>query len=102
MRTTLFAVALLCASTSAGMAQTADPNGSTPAVTTPEAKNATALVEGSNSFTEEQAKQRAVDAGYSDVSALTLDDKGIWRGTAKKSNASVTIGIDYQGNVVSQ
>lgn len=59
-----------------------------------------APLEGANSFTEEQAKDRAVSWSYSDISALTKDDKGIWRGTAKQGDAAVNIAIDYKGNVV--
>jgi putative membrane protein len=57
-------------------------------------------VPGANSFTEAQAKSAIEKAGYTDVSALTKDDKGIWRGTANKSGKSVPIALDYQGNVV--
>lgn len=56
--------------------------------------------EGANSFTEEQARDRAVAWDFTDVSALTKDDKGIWRGTAKQGANSVSIAIDYKGNVV--
>lgn len=59
-----------------------------------------APLEGANSFTEGQARDRAVAAGLTDVSALTQDDKGIWRGTAKRQGASVKVAIDYKGNVV--
>ena len=57
---------------------------------------------GANSFTEQQAKDRAVKAGFKDVSALTKDDKGIWRGTATASDgtANKNVAIDYKGNVV--
>ena len=40
-------------------------------------------------------------AGFSDVSGLTKDDKGIWRGTATKDGKSVKVALDYKGNVVS-
>lgn len=60
-----------------------------------------APLEGANSFTEGQAKDWVLAAGYSDVSALTKDDKGIWRGTASKDGKSVNVAVDYKGNVVS-
>lgn len=69
------------------------------------ATNATdtaAPVAGANSFTEDQAKGRIQDAGYSEVSGLTKDDKGIWRGQAKKDGKSMPVALDYQGNVTSQ
>lgn len=102
MKLTLIAVALVSAFSLHAVAQTADPDGETPAIVTPDSNNATAPVEGENSFTEAQAKDRIADAGYTDVSMLKLDDKGVWRGTAMKDGRSIPVGLDYQGNVVSQ
>ena len=102
MKKTIIAVALFSAFSMHAFAQTADPNGETPAVATSDLKNATAPVEGENSFTESQAKDRIAEAGYTDVGALKLDDKGVWRGTAMKGGKSVQVGLDYQGNVVPQ
>ncbi len=56
--------------------------------------------EGANSFTEGQAQDRAVAWGVTDVSALTKDDQGIWRGTGMVDGANVAVAIDYKGNVV--
>jgi len=61
-----------------------------------------APLEGANSFTEGQAKDRAEAAGFTDVSDLQKDDKGIWRGTAKRGASQVKIAIDFKGNVVAQ
>ena len=61
-----------------------------------------APLEGANSFTEGQAQDRILAAGYSDVSGLTKDDKGIWRGTASKDSKSAKVAVDFKGNVVSQ
>lgn len=61
-----------------------------------------APLEGANSFTEGQAQDRVLAAGYSDVSAMTKDEKGIWRGTAKKDSKSVKVAVDYKGNVVGE
>lgn len=60
-----------------------------------------APLEGANSFTEDQAKDRAISRGFSDIGELTKDDKGIWRGTAMHAGATVSVAIDYKGNVVS-
>jgi len=100
-KTILIATALFSAVSLQAFAQTAN-DGETPAVTTPHSKNPDAPVEGANSFTESQAKERIAEAGYVDVSALKLDDKGVWRGTATKDGQSISIGLDYQGNVVTQ
>lgn len=102
MQTTLIAAALLSAVSMQAFAQTTATESETPAVTTPDSKNAAAPVEGANSFTESQAHARIAEAGYTDVSALKLDDKGVWRGTAMKGGKSMPVGLDYQGNVVAQ
>jgi hypothetical protein len=102
MKTTIIAAVLLSAVSTHAFAQTSTTDGDTPAVTTPDSTNATAPVEGANSFTEAQAQGRIVEAGFTDVSALKLDDKGVWRGTAMKGGKSMPVGLDYQGNVVSQ
>lgn len=59
-----------------------------------------APLEGANSFTEEQARDRAISWNLTDVTTLVLDDKGIWRGAAKLDGAKVSVAIDYKGNVV--
>jgi hypothetical protein len=61
--------------------------------------NSNAPVAGRNSFTEEQAKSKIEGAGFSDVSGLAKDDKGVWRGKAKKGGASNNVSVDFQGNV---
>lgn len=75
-------------------------SSTTPAVTTTDTANPAAPVPGANSFTEDQAKTRIQDAGFSDVSKLTKDDKGIWRGQATKDGKNTAVALDYQGNVV--
>lgn len=80
-----------------------DKSGTTstaPATTNNDQSNASAPVPGANSFTEAQAKSRIEDAGFSNVSALTKDDKGIWRGTADKDGKQTAVALDFQGNVV--
>jgi hypothetical protein len=66
------------------------------------APDAGAPLKGANSFTESQAKDRAVAAGYTDIATLAKDDDGIWRGAAKKGPQSVNVAVDFKGNVVSQ
>jgi hypothetical protein len=61
---------------------------------------AKAPLEGANSFTEAQAKQRLVDAGYTAVSTLAKDDRGVWRGTAMKAGKPAKVAVDFKGNVV--
>lgn len=80
----------------------ANSGGNTPAVATPDSKNPTAPVEGANSFTETQAKERIEEAGYMDVTGLKKDDKGIWMASAMKDGKPVSVALDYQGNVVAK
>ncbi len=60
-----------------------------------------APLKGSNSFTEAQAKDRVIAQGLANVSALTKDSDGIWRGTAMQNGKTVQVAVDYKGNVVS-
>ena len=59
-----------------------------------------APLSGSNSFTEGQAKDRIIATGLMNVSALQKDPNGVWRGTAMDGTKSVTVAVDYKGNVV--
>jgi opacity protein-like surface antigen len=105
VKNVILAAALISASASSAFAQTTpatNSDGSTPAVATPESKNATAPVEGTNSFTQDQAKSRIEKAGFSDVKNLTKDDKGIWMAAGMKDGKTVNIALDYQGNVVAK
>ncbi|RVG17716.1 PepSY domain-containing protein [Sinorhizobium meliloti] len=98
MKNIVFGIAvLLSAAAAPAFAQTA---GNTPAIATPDTQNPTAPVPGKNSFTEDQARERMQEAGYTDVKELKLDDKGIWRATAMKDGKSVSVTLDFQGNVV--
>lgn len=102
MRVMIFAAALVGVSVTVTLAQTSVPStsGNTPAVATPDTKNPTAPVAGTNSFTEAQAKDRMEKAGYSGVSGLKLDDTGVWRASATKDGKSIKVSLDYQGNIV--
>ena len=64
--------------------------------------DAGAPLKGSNSFTEGQAKDRALSHGMTNVGALTKDSDGIWRGTAQQDGKPVQVAIDFKGNVVPQ
>jgi hypothetical protein len=60
-----------------------------------------APLKGANSFTEGQARDRAIARGFTDVTGLKKDDDGIWRGNATMDGKSIGVAIDYKGNVVS-
>lgn len=52
---------------------------------------------------EDQAKSRIEAKGYSNVSGLQKDDRGIWRGDATmKDGRSVVVILDLQGNIYSK
>ncbi|HZX83204.1 MAG TPA: hypothetical protein VFF19_06540 [Reyranella sp.] len=61
-----------------------------------------APIKGANSFTEGQAKDRVVAAGFTGVSSLAKDGDGVWRGSAIKDGKSVKVAVDFKGNVVSK
>jgi len=98
---------------SGSAAQTEQPNGApTQAVTN--ASNVAAIngnpavatrsandvqpAKGANSFTMAEATSRLEQSGYSDVSGLTKDANGVWRGTATKDGSQQNVWLDYKGN----
>jgi hypothetical protein len=117
MRKVLSAAAVLAVATMPAFAQTTPPRPATPppAMATPatpappvtapvvtEAPKAVpgAPVAGANSFTEAQARSRIEANGFTNVTGLTKDDKSVWRGKAMKEGKSVSVALDYQGNIV--
>ena len=100
MRMIVLIAALAMASNAAHAQKPANPDADTPAVTTPSTpKNPNAPVEGATSFTQGQAQARIEKEGYANVSGLTKDDKGVWRGTAMKGGQKINVSVDFQGNV---
>lgn len=78
----------------------ANPDPSTPAVTAPNSpNNPGAPAAGANSFTEGQAKSRLEGNGFSNISGLTKDQQGVWRGKGSKGGKTVDVSVDYQGNI---
>jgi opacity protein-like surface antigen len=63
-------------------------------------RQADAPVAGRNSFTEGEAKSRIEKMGFSNVTNLKKDEKGVWRGRAMKDGKAVDVSLDYQGNVI--
>lgn len=83
----------------------ANPNApSNPAVTLPAPSGAApvtaAPAAGANSFTELQARTRLENQGFTGVTGLTKDTDGIWRGMGMKAGRSMSVSVDYQGNIV--
>ena len=92
----LVAAAGLAAGASAQDAQTSQHN---PAVKDSKVHALSASVKGHSSFTEAQAKGRISKAGFTDIGDLTKTDDGQWQGKAVKDGRSVTVTLDYKGNV---
>jgi hypothetical protein len=57
---------------------------------------------GANSFTEGQARGRIEAAGFSNVTDLTKDDQGIWRGRGMRNGQQVGVALDFTGAVSSR
>jgi hypothetical protein len=68
----------------------------------PTKADAGAPLKGANSFTEGQAKDRALAHGATEVASLKKDGDGVWRGMAKEDGKSGEVAVDYKGNVVFQ
>jgi hypothetical protein len=68
----------------------------------PQTADSGAPLKGANSFTEGQAKDRALARGYTSVSDLKKDGDGIWRGSAMMDGKTTQLAVDFKGNVVAQ
>jgi hypothetical protein len=77
-------------------AQDGPPN---PAVKSMNENNAMKPVAGANSFTMAQAQSAIEAKGFTQVTGLTKDAQGVWRGRAMKGGSSHPVSVDYQGNV---
>ena len=104
MRTISVAVIALALAASGAVAQNppANEGPNNKAINSKNGNNPGAPVAGANSFTEGQAKSRIESKGYINVSGLKKDDKGVWRGTAKRDGKSVDVSLDFEGNVVAR
>src|ERR1700722_16314173 len=56
----------------------------------------------SGAVTIGQAKSQIEQAGYSNVSGLRKDLKGVWRGNAVKDGLTVEVRVDANGNVTTK
>ena len=106
--TPLVAVALSCAFLIVSAQQSDDEVRGAFISTRPKTTNANAPApapapaRGANSFTEGEARRRIESNGYRNVSALTKDDDGVWRGTAQKGSQEARVWLDFKGNVGQQ
>jgi hypothetical protein len=72
-------------------------NGNKPVATSNAASSMPA--KGSNSFTMGEAKSRLEKSGFSNVSDLTKDGNGVWRGKAQKDGNMTAVWLDYKGDI---
>lgn len=56
--------------------------------------------EGANSFTEAQARDRAMTYGLTGINSMNLDANGIWRGSGSLDGKPAKAAVDFKGNVV--
>ncbi|MET0258425.1 MAG: hypothetical protein ABW179_07565 [Methylobacterium sp.] len=99
MRLTL-ALALLVSLAVPALADSrVDPHGLKPGET---ATIGEPLEPGSNSFTEAQVREKFGTMGFGDVTDLKKDERGIWRGKAVHAGKTLSIGLDFKGNVAAE
>jgi len=88
---------------SGALAQTATHAGShNPAIKNSNAAMVAAPAAGANSFSKDQALGRFAKAGFGSVTGLAKDKDGVWRGKAAKGGKTVTVALDYKGNVTTR
>ena len=69
---------------------------------TPAATTATGPAARGNLFTEEQARVHLAHFGYTNISGLTKDEGGAWRGSAMKDGKSIAVAVDVKGAILKQ
>jgi hypothetical protein len=69
----------------------------------PNETKSVATSQGSNTLNEDQARSRIEAKGYSNVSGLQKDSRGIWRSKAiLKDGRPVAVILDLEGNIYSE
>ena len=82
-----------CSTTTAPPSQTSSPPSE------PSSPSSGLPSQTGTAFTTDQAKSQIEAAGYSNVSGLRKDAKGIWRGSAVKDGSTVSVTLDAQGKI---
>ena len=86
MRTALFAAAIALPVV-VGAQDTMDQTGSIPTVETDRVA------------TEQQARERLAEAGYTAIGALDRDADGVWRTTAMKGDNMMSVAVSRNGEI---
>lgn len=76
-----------------------DDNDTSAMPTPVEGVDTVAPLEGANSYTQAQVETMLTENGFTAVSGLMLDDKGVWRGTATHMEKTGAVAVDYRGNL---
>ena len=103
MKQALATLLLATALAGGAVAQTAPVGGpdarGNSAIKAPHTVNAGSAKPAANSFTRGQAAKHIEKSGYTGVSGLTKGSDGVWRGSAMKNGAPVSVALDFKGNV---
>lgn len=84
-------------------AMTDTSNRANPPIAAQQNREADTPAAGRNSFTQSQAQGHLANAGYTNITGLTQDDKGVWHGQATdKSGKAGPVSVDYQGSITPQ
>jgi len=54
---------------------------------------------GDNKFSQDEAKAKIAEQGFSEISELKKSDDGIWIGKAQREGGSFEVALDFEGNV---
>ena len=92
-------IALGCGVAMAQTSRQAAASGNNNQAVATTSANAVMPAKGANSFTMGEAQGRIEKSGFTNVSALTKDQDGVWHGTAQRNGASTPVWLDYKGNV---
>ncbi len=105
MKTTISLLALVASLglATAAIAQEApaggpDAKGNAPVKNTHTVNDGSAKA-GANSFTQNEARKHIINSGFTSVSPLVKGKDGVWRGTAMKGGANMSVAMDFKGNV---
>ena len=98
----LILLAAIAAVGTGAYAQDGQAGSHNPAVKDNDVHMVSAPARGHSSFTEGQARSRIAKAGFTGISGLMKTDTGMWQGKAMKDGQSVTVMLDYKGNVSAQ
>lgn len=99
IRTTSIIAALLVAFALPAGAQDATVKSPAASSTAPVAA---APAVGGSLFTEQQARDHLQKQGYTNITTMTKDDNGGWRGSATKDGKTLIVAVDVKGGVVNK